>query len=178
MSKVAEALVKSGIQVLKAAGKGTVKGVKEGTREAARNFVRNEGGRFMRGRLGYDSLRAAAPSAHELVAPPALSIAATRQLFPTFCDCEENPIAPRGQAGKLLKCHSCAPRGLPAREYRTQLEGHTFATRKRSPNGLASSIFKLRGITASKKRSGSRSKSSGRAKSSETKKRSGSGSRH
>ena len=174
MSKAAgEALVKGGIEVtkafVKAAGKGATKGVKEGTREAVRNAVRNEAGRFMRGRAGYTGPHASAgPFASTFVAPLTMSfepsVRAPAQLYPTFCDCEENPMAEEGPHGKLLKCHACAPRGMAAREYRGQLEVASViaelverprpsyarerarsASNKRKPLGVSASLFKLYG---------------------------------
>lgn len=130
MPKAADALVavgKGGIEVLKAAGKAAGKGVKTGAEEAVKEAAHNATKLYVRGRLGYRGPRASAGPLDSLfVAPAAMSFApsvrAPAQLYPTFCDCEENPMAEAGPHGKLLKCHSCGPRGMAAREYRGQLD--------------------------------------------------------
>ena len=169
-TKAADAILaigKGGLEMVKAAGKAAGKGVKTGAEEAVKEAAHNATKVYLRGRLGYHGPRAnAGPLASAFVAPAAMSfvpsVRAPAQLYPTFCDCEENPMAEAGPHGKLLKCHSCAPKGLGAREYRGQLEVASViaelverprpsyvrerarsASNKRKPLGVSASLFKL-----------------------------------
>jgi hypothetical protein len=177
MPKAADALIavgKGGLELVKAAGKAAGKGVKTGAEEAVKEAAHNATKVYLRGRLGYHGPRASAgPLDSVFVAPATMSFApsarAPAQLYPTFCDCEENPVAEAGPHGKLLKCHSCAPRGMPAREYRGQLDvasviaelverpRPSYKPRARSSSegrkqlGVAASLFKLYGLGPTRK---------------------------
>ena len=129
----ARLLLQAGKHTLKAAGKGA----KSGVEAAVKNVAREETARFLRGRLarGANVLGASAAPGFS-VAPISIRDLEPPQLYPTFCECEENPrglVTPRG---KLLKCTGCAPKGMPAADYRLMLEARAarlLVPRVRSP---------------------------------------------
>jgi hypothetical protein len=128
--RAASGMVKAGVQFGKqamgAAGKGALKGVEEAAKEAAKQEARNRLGRFISSSPASRSIASAgeaSPFSHAVFRPSATTTLVLSQEYPTVCECEPNPRAEYSPSGhRLFECHSCAGKGMSAREYRTYLE--------------------------------------------------------
>lgn len=171
--RAASGLGKLGIEAAKAAGKAAAKGAKNGIQSAVKEVAHAEALRFMRGRVGGPTavrgLRANHSVSFAGSSAGALAPMVPPQLYPTFCECEENPRAEDSPEGhKILRCHGCASKGMAAREYHTTLEAFSFMsrggprrTRSRTPGGTRRSGSRTPGGTRRSKSGRSRSRTPG-----------------
>lgn len=194
LSRLLLPVARAGIATAKAAGKGSLKGVQN----ASRNMAKAQASNFLRRTLKSGSyagmLAGEGPPVY--AREPALMIQhmlPPAHQFPSICACEVNPRAEQAPDGKkLLICHSCAPRGMGARNYKAHLEGEAFVFRGRSgfrsssphprapsasPKSRGASGHRASSSRASSHRASSR-KASGRKTSSSKTRKSGSGSRN
>ena len=149
LSRLLLPIARAGMAGAKAAGKGTLKGV----HNASRNMAKAQAGNFLRRTLKSGSYAGmlAGEGAPVYAREPALMVQhmlPPMQQFPAVCACDVEGRAEQAPGGKkLLTCHSCAPRGMGARNYRAQLEGQAFVFRGRS--GFRSSSPRPRAPSAS-----------------------------
>ena len=182
MKSSASALIKTALAATRHAGRAVTKAAGEGGREGIKNatkeLVKEHALRIGRTSL-FPSVAAAAAApvmAGSVFAPQIYGMLAApvgAQKFPASCECDYYAGAPVSASGKkILTCHSCAPKGMGARNYHRALEAILPA----GPRARAAPAH-LRNALGTKKRSGSRgrsltrhshsrrTKSSGRAKS-------------
>jgi len=156
----------------KAAIKATGEGVKEGIKGATKNLVKEHALKYVRGSVPIGS--APMPSIAESVlgsyAPHGGILASSivkQQQYPASCECDFYVGAPLSPSGKkILTCHSCAPKGMGARDYQRALEATTImplnARARKAPSYY--SAFEMAPVKKETRRSYIRASTHSRAK--------------
>jgi hypothetical protein len=165
MKSSASALLRTALTATRHAGRAVTKAAGEGGREGIKNatkeLVKEHALRMARTPL-FSSVGAAAAAvpvmAGSVLAPQMYGMMAApmrAQQYPASCECDYYAGAPVSASGrKILTCHSCAPKGMGARDYQRALE----AVLPAGPRGRAAPAY-LRNFLGPKKRSGSRGRS-------------------
>ena len=147
----------AGRAVTKAAGEGGREGIKNATKELVKEHALRIGRTPLFPSAG--AAAAAVPAmAGSVLVPQMFGMMAApvgAQKFPASCECDYYAGAPVSASGrKILTCHSCAPKGMGARNYQRALE----AVLPVAPRARAAPAY-LRNFVGPKKRSGSRGRS-------------------
>ena len=136
MKGIASGLLRSALtatrHATKAAVKATGEGVKEGIKGATKNIVKEHALKYVRGSVPVSSapMQSITESVIGSYVPHGGILASSivrQQQYPASCECDFYAGAPRTPSGKkILTCHSCAPKGMGARDYQRMLEASTM----------------------------------------------------
>jgi len=156
MKSAASALIKSALtatrHVARAVGQGGRAGIKNATKELVKEHALKHGRAFLR-----EEVAPLARSGASQFYPPQmygmLGVSPAAQKFPASCECDYFAAAPVSPSGKkILTCHSCAPKGMGARNFQVALE----AVLPSKPRGRQPAARFRNFFNATKKSSGSK----------------------